>query len=125
MQEEYESLTRNKSWILVDLPPGAKLISAKWVYKIKTGHDNQIKRYKSRLVGRGYTQIATLHYNETFAPTISYATSRMILSFAAMLGWHIHHCDVDTAYLYALKKSTCTNPKALLIPSIHTKYFAF
>lgn len=35
MRSELEAIERNKTWNLVELPPGRKLISLKWVYKLK------------------------------------------------------------------------------------------
>ncbi|GJW55695.1 retrovirus-related pol polyprotein from transposon TNT 1-94, partial [Tanacetum coccineum] len=37
MNEEMSSLKKNHTWELVDQPPGQKLISCKWLYKIKEG----------------------------------------------------------------------------------------
>ncbi|GJW14106.1 retrotransposon protein, putative, ty1-copia subclass [Tanacetum coccineum] len=35
MEEEMSSLKKNHTWELVDQPPGQKLVSCKWLYKIK------------------------------------------------------------------------------------------
>ncbi|GKC38583.1 retrovirus-related pol polyprotein from transposon TNT 1-94 [Tanacetum coccineum] len=35
MEEEISSLKKNQTWELVDQPPGQKLVSCKWLYKIK------------------------------------------------------------------------------------------
>ncbi|GJU62225.1 retrovirus-related pol polyprotein from transposon TNT 1-94 [Tanacetum coccineum] len=37
MEEETSSLKKNHTWELVDQPPGQKLVSCKWLYKIKEG----------------------------------------------------------------------------------------
>jgi len=37
MQEEYDSLMTNNTWTLVPLLAGRKLVSCKWVFKIKQG----------------------------------------------------------------------------------------
>ncbi|GJX16818.1 retrovirus-related pol polyprotein from transposon TNT 1-94 [Tanacetum coccineum] len=37
MEEEMSSLKKNHTWELVDQPPGQKLVSYKWFYKIKEG----------------------------------------------------------------------------------------
>jgi hypothetical protein len=41
MQEEYDSLMTNKTWTLVPLPVGRKLVSCKWVFKIKQGANGE------------------------------------------------------------------------------------
>lgn len=42
MQPELEALEANKTWSFVGLPPGAKPIGSKWVYKIKMKEDGSI-----------------------------------------------------------------------------------
>ncbi|GKG53540.1 hypothetical protein Tco_0554940, partial [Tanacetum coccineum] len=37
MEEEIDSLRKNKTWELVDLPAGQKLVSSKWLFNIKEG----------------------------------------------------------------------------------------
>ena len=54
MQEEIEALHKNKTWELVSLPRGRKVIGNKWVYKIKRDDNDQVKRYCVRLVMKGY-----------------------------------------------------------------------
>ncbi|GJT40820.1 zinc finger, CCHC-type containing protein [Tanacetum coccineum] len=50
MKEEMSSLKKNHTWELVDQPPGQKLISCKWLYKIKEGIEGvQKPRYKARV----------------------------------------------------------------------------
>lgn len=52
--EEIESIERNETWVLVDLPYIAKPIGLKWVFKIKLNADGSINKYKSRLIAKGY-----------------------------------------------------------------------
>ena len=56
MDTEMNSLEDNDVWDLVPLPPGRKLVGSKWVYKMKTGADGQVQKYKARLVAQGFTQ---------------------------------------------------------------------
>jgi hypothetical protein len=46
MKEEMDSLERNKTWDLVELPKDTKFFGCKWVYKLKKGVDDKVKRYK-------------------------------------------------------------------------------
>ncbi|GJR71569.1 RNA-directed DNA polymerase, eukaryota, partial [Tanacetum coccineum] len=51
MKEEMSSLKKNHTWELVDQPPGQKLISCKWLYKIKEWIKGvQKPRYKARVI---------------------------------------------------------------------------
>ncbi|XP_070669113.1 uncharacterized mitochondrial protein AtMg00820-like [Malus domestica] len=55
MKEEIDALQQNQTWDLVPKPRDVKPISCKWVYKIKRRPDGSIKRYKARLVARGFS----------------------------------------------------------------------
>ena len=68
MKEELDALSKNHTWDLVTLPPRKSVVSCKWIYKIKTHSDGSIKRYKTRLVAKGFTQEYGIDYEETFAP---------------------------------------------------------
>jgi len=37
MQEEMESLQKNRTWELCELPKGRRALTAKWIYKRKEG----------------------------------------------------------------------------------------
>jgi hypothetical protein len=56
MKEEMDSLERNKTWDLVELPKDRKVVDCKWVYKLKRVVDDKVKRYKANLVVKGYSQ---------------------------------------------------------------------
>ena len=56
METEMTSLRENHVWDLVNLPVGKKTVESKWVYKVKTGADGSVQRYKARLVAQGFTQ---------------------------------------------------------------------
>ena len=56
IQEEMDSIMGNKTWKLVDLPPGSKPIGCKWIFKRKMKVDGTIEKFKARLVAKGFTQ---------------------------------------------------------------------
>lgn len=49
MEEEIESLTRNKTWILVHKPKHQKIVDCKRVYKIKEGEPNSRGKWQKAL----------------------------------------------------------------------------
>lgn len=81
IQEEMNSIVKNNTWELCDLPKGKKCVGYKWVYKIKYNSDGSIERYKERLVAKGFTKKYGVDYEETFALVARKKIMRMILSF--------------------------------------------
>ena len=99
MQTEIKSLKDNKVWDLVELPPGRKTVGSKWVYKLKTGADGKVERYKARLVAQGFTQKFGTDYDETFCPVVRQESLRVLLALSAQYGLKLHQVDVTTAFL--------------------------
>ena len=51
-----KSIALNGVWDLVELPNGSKPIGCKWVFKTKIESNDQVERYKARLVTKGFSQ---------------------------------------------------------------------
>lgn len=100
METELESIEKNDTWVLTDLPKGAKKIGVKWVYKTKRNERGEVDKYKARLVVKGYAQKEGVDYNEVFAPVARWDTIRMILAVAAQKNWSVYQLDVKSAFLY-------------------------
>ncbi|GJU28472.1 retrovirus-related pol polyprotein from transposon TNT 1-94 [Tanacetum coccineum] len=100
MQEEIEALHKNKTWELVPLPGGRKPIGNKWVYKIKRNGDDQVERYRARLVVKGYAQKEGIDFNEIFSPVVRMTTIRVVLAMCATYDLHLEQLDVKTAFLH-------------------------
>lgn len=98
MNTEMESLKDNDVWDLVELPAGKRVVGSKWVFKIKTGADGSIERYKARLVAQGYTRFGT-DYDETFCPVVRQESLRVLIALSAKCGLKLHQVDVTTAFL--------------------------
>ncbi|GJV49628.1 retrotransposon protein, putative, ty1-copia subclass [Tanacetum coccineum] len=75
MNAEIKSMMDNMIWVLVDLPPG------------------------SRLVAKGYTQLYGVDYEETFSPVADIRAIRILISIAAYYDYEIWQMDVKTAFL--------------------------
>ena len=99
MESEMKSLNDSDVWDIVPLPSGKKAVGSKWVYKIKTGADGTIERYKARLVAQGFTQQYGADYDETFSPVVRMEPFRVLIALSVQYGFKLHHVDVTTAFL--------------------------
>jgi hypothetical protein len=99
-REEYEQLLRNNTFELVDLPEGRKAIGSKIVRKLKLNPDGTINKRKSRIVAQGFSQKFGIDYKETFAPTLHFASLRLILILAAFMDLELIQLDIKGAFLY-------------------------
>ncbi|KAG8484252.1 hypothetical protein CXB51_023902 [Gossypium anomalum] len=100
MDEEIEALNKNQTLELVPKPKNCKLVTCKWVYRLKRKSDGTVDRCKARLVARGFSQSYGLDYEETYSPVAKMVTLRTIFSLAAMKTWKAWQLDIKNAFLY-------------------------
>ena len=76
-------------------------MSCKWLFKkkIETA-DNELIRFKARLVARGFTQEHGVDYTEVFSPVVKHTSIRILLAVVAKLDWELEQLDVKTAFLH-------------------------
>eukprot|EP00253_Pinus_taeda_P032961 PITA_32961 len=99
MEQEYNSIIRNNTWELVELPRGKQVIGCKWLYKLEINADGTIEKLKARLVAKGYKQKEGIYYEETFAPVAKLNTIRMLIALATKKHWMMHQLDVKSTFL--------------------------
>ncbi|RVW47729.1 Retrovirus-related Pol polyprotein from transposon TNT 1-94 [Vitis vinifera] len=99
MKDEMDSLLGNQTWELTELPVGKKALHNKWVYRIKNEHDGS-KRYKARLVVKGFQQKEGIDYTEIFSPVVKMSTIRLVLGMVAAENLHLEQLDVKTTFLH-------------------------
>ena len=106
LEDEIQSLHKNKTWTLVKRQPGMNVIKNKWVFRIKRKGDGSVDRFRARLVAKGFSQKPGIDYEETFAPVARYETIRTLFSLVASEGLQVTQFDVKTAFLYGDLKET-------------------
>lgn len=101
MTEEFDSLTKMKTWKLVNMSENIKPLTCRWILREK-----QDGRLKARLVARGFEQKAGIDYTETFSPVARHVSIRLILSLAATNKMKLITFDVKTAFLHGVLKES-------------------
>lgn len=54
MDNKIHAIEKNDTWKLTNLPENKRHVGVKWVYKTKYKPNNEVERYKVRLVTKGY-----------------------------------------------------------------------
>nr|GEX25025.1 hypothetical protein [Tanacetum cinerariifolium] len=99
MNAEMQSVYDNKVWGLVVLPPNAKVVKSKWIYKKKTNMDGKVHIYKAQLVAKVYTQTYGVDYEETFTPVADIRAIRIVIAIAAYYDYEIWQMDIKIVFL--------------------------
>jgi hypothetical protein len=100
MVEEMESLHKNEMWDFVKLPNGRNLVGSKWVFKKNMNIAIQVKKFKARLLAKGYSQVEGVDFDEIFSPVAKLASIRASMSLAATFYLKIDKMDVKTTFLH-------------------------
>ena len=99
MREKMNSLWKNETYELIELPKGRKALKNKWVFKLKND-DEKLLRYKARLVVKGFCQKQGIDFDEIFSPVVKMSQIQVILGLIARMNLELEHLDVKTAFLH-------------------------
>ncbi|GKF68113.1 retrotransposon protein, putative, ty1-copia subclass, partial [Tanacetum coccineum] len=99
MNVEMQSMKDNDVWVLVELPPNARTVGSKWLFKKKTDIDGAVYIFKACLIAKGFTQTYWVDYEETFSPAADIRAIRILIAIAAYYDYKIWQMDVKTAFL--------------------------
>ncbi|GJS84521.1 retrotransposon protein, putative, ty1-copia subclass [Tanacetum coccineum] len=104
--------------VLVELPPNARTVGSKWLFKKKTDMDGAVYIFKARLVTKGFTQTYGVDYEETFSPVADIRAIRILIAIAAYYDYEIWQLDVKTAFLngYVSKEVYMEQPGGFVNP---------
>ena len=103
---------RRTTWVLIELPAGKRALLNKWVFIIKTEPDGK-RRFKTRLVVKGYLQRIGIVYVEIFSLFLKLTSIRILLSVVASENLHLEQMDVKQHFYMEIwrKRSICSNRK--------------
>jgi len=99
MAQEMDSILKNRTWSLVDLSLGRKLINAQWVYEIKSTLDGKLDKFKVKLVAKTYEQKTIIDLNDFFVSAIKCNVMRSIMALVVQKKCELLHLNVKTMFL--------------------------
>jgi hypothetical protein len=108
-RQEIKKLEKRKCWKAVKKPKHRKLVKSKFVFKLKRDHLGTIKKYKVRLVAKGFSQEEGVDYQQTFSPVAKGVTFRLALALAIKKSLRMRQIDVETAFPYARPGGRCVH----------------
>lgn len=104
IKNEISQLEGNNTYTIETPPKGANIVTCKWVFAVKYNRDSTIKKFKARLVARGFSQIHRIDYNNTFALTIRIDTMRAVLTLVAIKDLKTGQVDVNNTFIESTLK---------------------
>ena len=91
--------TKHKLWRPVkSLPPGRRPMGGKWVFRVVYKLDGSVEKFKARWVGKGFTQIAGIDYDETFCSTLRHDSQKYFFADACACDNDLEECDIEKAF---------------------------
>jgi hypothetical protein len=100
MVEEMESMHKNEMWVLVEILNGRKPIGSNWVFNKKLNTTNQFKKFKARLVVKGYSKVEGVDFGEIFPPIAKLTSVIVLMSLNVTFHLEIDKMDVKTTFLH-------------------------
>jgi len=103
INDELSAHKKNNTWSVVEKDASMNIIDTKWVFVKKRNENGVVKRYKARMVARGFHQQYGIDYTETFAPVIKTKSLRLIIALSSTTNEKrkLAQLDVKTAFLNA------------------------
>ena len=101
MKTELDGHTTTDTYEAATPPGGRKPVRAKWVSSHKTDKDGIITKTKVRLVAKGCSQVQDVAYVQSFAPTPSSASIKILAAITNEQGLTIFLLDVAEAFVRA------------------------
>jgi hypothetical protein len=98
MQEELNNFTRNEVWHLVPCP-NQNVVGTKSEFCNKQDEHGVVTRNKAQLVSKGYSQVESLDFDETYVLVARLESIRILLAYATYHGFKLYQMDVKSVFL--------------------------
>ena len=100
MQAEFDGLEAADTFAEIsEVRAGSSIVRPKRLLKWKGDGHGMIDRANARVVPKGYSQVEGVDYFDTFAPTASTTSNRIVAAMACKIDWDLRHLDVDQAII--------------------------
>lgn len=86
IETELKAIENNETWEKIEKPVNKQILDTKWVFNFKSMEENEIDKFKERLVVRGFAQKGS-DYNEIYSPVAKMTTIRALLILGNQLGY--------------------------------------
>jgi hypothetical protein len=86
MQSKMDTVEKNRTRALADLPHGHSTITLKWVFKLKRDEAGAIVKHKACLVACSLVQWEGIDFDDTFALVARMESVRLLFALAAQEG---------------------------------------
>jgi hypothetical protein len=109
------------------LPSNFNLVSCKWDFKTKYGNNIAILNWKAYLVIEGFSQQASVDYDDTYSFILKTSSMWVFLAYMTHFNLDIHQMDVQSTFLNGeLKEKYLWNYfkgyKCLRIPILYANW---
>ena len=104
MKHEIASHIKNDTWILTKLLNERKVITDRWVFKIKYELNESILKYKVRWIMHDYKQQLDVDFNNTWTEMIKSMFFKSLFALAEVRDLCIYQMNVVIAFLYEILK---------------------
>jgi hypothetical protein len=83
IEVELSSLKKRKVFTdVISTPPRIFAVGFKWVFVRKRNENNEMVRYKARLIAQGFTQRPRIDFHETYSPVMNEIIFQYLISLA-------------------------------------------
>ncbi|CAA0810997.1 Uncharacterized mitochondrial protein AtMg00820, partial [Striga hermonthica] len=95
IEAELDSLNKRKVFgSIARTPQNVIPVGYKWVFVRKRNENNDVVRYKARLVAQGFSQRPGIDFDQTYSRVIDEITFRYLISLAATMNLDMQLMDV-------------------------------
>ena len=109
MKDEIESLRPHGTWVLTSVPSRQRVLSSRWLFVEKMGASGLVERFKARFVVQGFLQRPGVDFSEVYAPVLSKAGLRVLLSAITHRKMFVRQLDIKTLKNLSRRRRSSTD----------------